>query len=202
MNSFYDSQKRVFESGEISENRRETTDNMNLLSSKYSVGQTVESLKLKLHGENYFSPGKIEVRNKINYGKLMHEVFEGITTPSNISFAVRKLVLEGKLPEEESSDIEKKVYTLISTPQVADWFMPGNEVMTEAGILMPSGNLRRPDRVIFKDGKTIIIDFKFGEENPHYAKQVDQYRSLLIEMGYKNIEAFIWYVDRDKILSV
>ena len=201
LNSFYDSEKRVFEFGEISENRRETTDNINLISSKYSVSQTIESLKLKLHGENYFSSGKIEVRKKINYGKLMHEVFEGINTPSDISFAVRKLVLEGKLPEEESSDIEKKVNSLISTPQVADWFVPGNEVMTEAGILLPTGNLRRPDRVIFKDGKTIIIDFKFGEENPHYAEQVDQYRHLLIDMGYKNIDAFIWYVDKNKIVS-
>jgi hypothetical protein len=132
----------------------------------------------------------------------MHEVFEGINTPADISFAVRKLVLEGKLPEEESAEIEKRVNSLIRTPQVAGWFMPGNEVMTEAGILMPTGNLRRPDRVIFKDGKTIIIDFKFGEENPHYAEQVDQYRRLLVEMGYNNIEAFIWYVDKNKIVSV
>jgi len=201
LNSFYDSEKRIFEFGEIPENRKETTDTMNLTSSKYYVSQEMESLKLKLHGENYFSSDKIEVRKKINYGKLMHEVFEGINTPADISLAVRKLVLEGKLPEEESADIEKKVNYLISTPHVADWFMPGNKVMTEAGILLPSGNTRRPDRVIFKDGKTIIIDFKFGDENSHYAEQVDQYRRLLIDMGYKNIEAFLWYVDRNKIVS-
>jgi hypothetical protein len=73
--------------------------------------------------------------------------------------------------------------------------------MKEAGILMPSGNTRRPDRIIFKDGKTIIVDFKFGEENPHYAEQIDQYRRLLADMGHKSIEAFIWYVDKNKIVS-
>ena len=61
--------------------------------------------------------------------------------------------------------IESRVKRLIRLPQVADWFMPGNEVLKEAGILLTSGNTRRPDRVILKDGKTIIIDFKFGEEN-------------------------------------
>ncbi|MEI8226173.1 MAG: 3'-5' exonuclease, partial [Bacteroidota bacterium] len=201
LNSFYSSEKRVFEYGEITENRRKLTDNMNLISSTYHVSREMESLKLKLHGENYFSSDKIELRKKINYGKLMHEVFEGINTPSDISFAVRKLVLEGKLPEEELADIEKRVNSLISSPQVAAWFMSGNNVMTEAGILLQSGNTRRPDRVIFKDGKTMIIDFKFGEENPHYAEQVDQYRRLLIDMGYSNIEAFIWYVDKNKIVS-
>ena len=55
----------------------------------------------------------------------MHEVFEGINTPADISGAVRKLVLEGKLPEEESADIEKRVNVLISIPQVAEWFITG-----------------------------------------------------------------------------
>jgi hypothetical protein len=161
----------------------------------------MESLKLKLHGENYFSSESQAIRKRINYGKLMHEVFEGINVPSDISIAVRKLVLEGKLAEEESADLEKKVNEMISIPQVADWFKPENKVMKEAGILLPKGVTRRPDRVIFKEGKTTIIDFKFGEENSHYAEQVDQYRMLLFDMGYKDTEAFIWYVDKNKIVS-
>jgi ATP-dependent helicase/nuclease subunit A len=202
LNTQYDSVKRVFEFGEIPENIVTLSENVTLTASVYSVSRAMESLKLKLHGENYFSADKIDIRNKINYGKLMHEVFEGINTPSDISLAVRKLVLEGKLPEDESDEIEKKVNSLVSTPQVAAWFFPGIEVMKEAGIIMPSGNTKRPDRVIFLDGKTIIIDFKFGEENPHYLGQVDQYRGLLGEMGYKSIEAYIWYVDKNKIVTV
>jgi hypothetical protein len=161
----------------------------------------MDSLKLKLHGENYFSSGSQAKRKKINYGKLMHEVFEGINTSADISIAVRKLVLEGKLPFEESADIEKRVNDLISIPQVADWFMPENMVLKEAGILLPTGITRRPDRVIFKNGKTTIIDFKFGEENSHYTQQVELYRNLLLDMGYNDIEAFIWYVDKNKIVS-
>jgi ATP-dependent exoDNAse (exonuclease V) beta subunit len=161
----------------------------------------MESLKLKLHGENYFSTESKTIRKKINYGKLMHEVFEGINAPSDISAAVRKLVLEGKLSDDESSDIEKRVNELIRVPQVAEWFLPDNKVLTEAGILLPTGITRRPDRVIFKNGKTTIIDFKFGEENPHYTGQVDQYRNLLFDMGYKNVEAYIWYVDKNKIVA-
>jgi ATP-dependent helicase/nuclease subunit A len=201
LNGSYDTSRKLFEFGTIPENRKDPIENINLTSRRYHVSQAMESLKLKLHGENYFSSDKVEVRKKINYGKLMHEIFEGIDNPGDISSAVRKLVLEGKLPEEESSDIEKRVSSLITTPQVADWFSPGNTVMTEAGILLPSGSTRRPDRVIFKDGKTIIIDFKFGEENPHYAEQVDLYRGLLIDMGYENIEAYIWYVDKNKIIT-
>ena len=192
---------RVFEYGEIPLNKRDSSDKGNLITTGYSVSQTMESLKLKLHGENYFSTESKAIRKKINYGKLMHEVFEGIDTPSDISAAIRKLVLEGKLSDDESSDIEKRVNELISVPQVAEWFLPDNKVLTEAGILLPTGITRRPDRVIFKNGKTTIIDFKFGEENPHYAAQVDQYRNLLFDMGHKNVEAYIWYVDKNKIVA-
>jgi hypothetical protein len=131
----------------------------------------------------------------------MHEIFEGINTPPDISSAVRKLVLEGKLSVEESVEIEKRVNQIIKNPRVAGWFEQGNTVLREAGILLPTGFTRRPDRVIFKDGKTIIIDFKFGEENPHYPGQIDQYRHLLEDMGYKDIEGYIWYVDNDKIVT-
>jgi ATP-dependent helicase/nuclease subunit A len=198
---YYNIEKKVFEFGEIPVNKIEQTEKQNLISSEYAVSQTMESLKLKLHGENYFSSESQVMRKKINYGKLMHEVFEGINSSSDIPAAIRKLVLEGKLAEEESAEIEKRVNELISLPQVAEWFAPDNKVMNEAGILLPSGLTRRPDRVIFKNGKTTIIDFKFGEENPHYSEQVDQYRQLLLDMGYQNIEAFIWYVDKNKIVA-
>jgi len=201
LNDFYNAESRIFEFGVIPDNKCEVSENVSIVSSSYRVSHEMESLKLKLHGENYFSSEMVEIRKKINYGKLMHEVFEGINTQSDISRVIQKLVLEGKLNEEESAEIEKRVITLISTATASDWFKPGNKVMIEAGILLPSGNTRRPDRVILNDGKTTIIDFKFGEENPHYLEQVGQYRNLLLNMGYSDIEAFIWYVDKNIIVS-
>jgi hypothetical protein len=201
LNAHYSDETKIFEYGEIPQNICESTDNKNLLASTYNVSQKMESLRLKLHGENYFSSESQALRKKINYGKMMHEVFEGINTPDDIHAAVRKLVLEGKLADDESAEIEKKVHETIRMPQVADWFSPVNKVMNEAGILLPKGVTRRPDRVIFKNGRTTIIDFKFGEENPHYVEQVKQYRNLLVDMGYSDIEGFIWYVDKNKIVS-
>jgi ATP-dependent exoDNAse (exonuclease V) beta subunit len=201
LHSYYDTSSRVFEYGMVPDNVSDQTDKEILISSEYKVSQALGSLRLKLHGENYFSSEGESVRKKINYGKLMHEIFEGINTPPDISSAVRKLVLEGKLSAEESFEIEKRVNQIIKNPRVAGWFEQGNTVLREAGILLPTGFTRRPDRVIFKDEKTIIIDFKFGVENPHYTEQIDQYRHLMEDMGYNDIEGYIWYVDNDKIVT-
>jgi len=201
LSKYFDAEKGVFDFGEIPSNKKVISNTVNISSTDYRVSQTMESLKLKLHGENYFSGDDAELRKKINYGKLMHEVFEGINTPDDISLAVRKLVIEGKLPEEESADLEIRIKSLINTPEVSEWFKPGNEVMNEAGILLKTGDTRRPDRVIFKDGKATIIDFKFGEESDRYLEQVELYRRLIVDMGYTATEAYIWYVDKNKIVS-
>ena len=199
---YYNKETSIFEFGEMTLNQSVSHPDKSKVSDKYIVSQAGESLKLKLHGENYFSNEKAELRKKINYGKIMHEVFESLKTSADVSNSIRKLILEGKVPEDEASTLEAKVKSLISADEVSDWFSAGNEVLTEAAILMPSGNTKRPDRIIFRNGKIILIDFKFGEEHKRYAEQVEIYRGLIAGMGYENIEAKIWYVDKSKIVTV
>jgi hypothetical protein len=197
----YDKENKVFELGSIpGEAIRGLTDK-EISSLNYLVSSKPESLKLKLHGENYFLEDREAVRKKINYGRLMHEVFEAINTREDIPAAVKRLVLEGKIEEPESVSLVNRLDSLVSLKPVSDWFKPDNNVLKESEILLPSGITRRPDRIIINDGKAIIIDFKFGEENKHYTDQVKQYRSLLSEMGYSEIEAYLWYVDKNKIVT-
>ena len=201
LNTFYNPGEKVFEYGKIPENEvfhREAND---LQAKSYSVTSGTETLRLKLHGENYFSSGRNEVEKKINYGKLMHEVFEGIDTSADIPGAVARIVMEGKLPEPEAASLIAKLNSLISVQPVSEWFKTGNSLIKETDILQPSGVTKRPDRVILIDGKAVLIDFKFGEENDHYTEQIIQYRNLLGEMGYMNIEAYLWYVDKNKIVK-
>lgn len=202
LNRYFTLESNVFEFGELPECKREHKKSDHLIIEKYPVTYPARSLKLKLHGENYFSAEETEIRKRINYGKLMHEVFEGIDVAADIPGSIRKLVLEGKLPAEEAPAVITKVENLISHPPVSEWFSEGNIVIKETGILLSSGNIKRPDRVILKGDKTIIVDFKFGSESTAHHEQVEIYRGLLLDMGYKNIEAFIWYVDNNKVVAV
>ncbi len=202
LRNLYDGEKLVFELGNIPHNIGQQGLKNEIKLNNYKVSRKPDSLKLKLHGENYFLFIKEEIRQRINYGKLMHEVFENIDSKEDIPLAVRHMVIEGKIPASESAMLEKKIFSLISSPAVSEWFEPGNKVMREAEILMPSGRSRRPDRIILKSGRTILIDFKFGEENPHYSAQLLEYRDLLMKMGYENIDCYLWYADQNKIITV
>jgi len=202
LKEYFNELKGVFEYGKIPGSTEKPELSEVIISEYYTVNRRHESLKLKLHGENYFTPADEASEQKINYGNLMHEVFEGINTADDIPSAINKLIVEGKIPGSAYEGLEKKLKSLITSPKVAEWFAPGARFFKEAEILLPSGTTRRPDRVIFSHGKAIVIDFKFGEEDRKYIDQALGYRDLLAGMGYENIEAFIWYVDKDKIVEV
>jgi ATP-dependent helicase/nuclease subunit A len=198
---YFDKEKSIFEYGIIPHGPREKKEPDSRRISGYIVNENPGSLKLKLHWENYFDAAGSEARRRINYGKLMHDIFSEIITPDDVTAAVRKKVLEGILPEDEEAGITERIKSLISQPEVSTWFEKANEVMTEASILMPKSGTRRPDRIIISKGVAIIVDFKFGEEDPHHHAQIGHYRKILLEMGYPKVDAYLWYVDSDKIVA-
>jgi ATP-dependent helicase/nuclease subunit A len=202
LNAFYDSGSKIFEYGNIpvmNEKEKEYSSNV---PGEYLVNKRMDSLRLKLGGEDYFLSSGTGIMEKVNYGKMMHEIFENIKIRSDVPAAVKKLVIDGRLPVTDSEEMVRRIDALISRPPVEEWFMPGNEIITETTILLPSGKMHRPDRVILRDGKAIVVDFKFGEEKNSYAGQLKKYRSLLEEMGYTDVMAYIWYVDINKIITV
>ena len=48
----------------------------------------------------------------------------------------------------------------------------------------------------------IVIDFKTGREQEKYKGQVRKYIALLNEIGYKNVEGYLWYIRHKKVIKV
>lgn len=198
----YHSEENIFEFGELEGTEPAAVHEKVTLRPAYHVSKGLGSLRLKLHGENYFLPGDEEKVMKINHGRLMHEIFESVRAPGDVEEAVGMLVLEGKLPAVTAPEMISGIKTLIAGPVVSDWFREADRVMTEASILLPSGRIKRPDRVILRDDRITVVDFKFGTENPSHLSQVREYMDLLTRMGYPETDGFLWYVDQNKIVTV
>ena len=201
LHNHYDQLTRIFEFGILSEVHYDREIPGGLRVNGYPVNDNAGSLKLKLHWEDYFSIDKSGARERINYGKMMHEIFSEIISSDDVEASVRKKVIEGVINESDRARIIEKIKNLINQPVTRKWFDKGNIVLNEASILMPDSNTRRPDRVIIEEGRATIIDFKFGEESQGYLNQIRQYRKILAGMGYDVAEAYLWYVDADKIVS-
>ena len=81
-----------------------------------------------------------------------------------------------------------------------EWFPEeGAEILNETALIDYDGREWRPDRVIIQDGKVTVIDYKFGEHNPHYKAQVARYASIYRRLGYKAVSSAIWYVFTNQV---
>ncbi len=142
------------------------------------------------------------------HGIAMHYVFSLVDYVSSIQAAVKRAVAEGAASCSEEELLET-VNEKIDSVKEYGWFSEEYEVMNECSILTPSGEEKRPDRVLVKDGEAIVIDYKFGaysEEDTQllrrYKKQVGRYKELLTCMGYTNVKGYLWYLSADKVISV
>ena len=63
---------------------------------------------------------------------------------------------------------------------------------------MPSGKTYIPDRILFKDNKVVIIDYKTGKKEDVHKEQIIKYSTVLKDMGYDNISLFLIYTSLTK----
>ena len=142
----------------------------------------------------------------ISRGNLLHELFSQINSFKDIEPAIRQLQFDGLIgTAEDEQKIRNIASEAFSKPEIQDWYSDKWELFSECAIIYNvNGHLetRRPDRVMVKDNKAIVIDFKFGKKQKLYIAQVKEYMKLLQQMGYEAIEGYIWYVKQDKIEQV
>jgi ATP-dependent helicase/nuclease subunit A len=77
-------------------------------------------------------------------------------------------------------------------------------VYTEADIIQPNGESRRPDRVMIQGNKAIVVDYKFGmeEDIAKHKKQVREYMHLILETGVEFVDGYLWYITEGDIVPV
>ena len=161
-----------------------------------------ERLRIKLHSKSYFETKTDQRGDKRYYGLLMHEILASINTIADVEDAVKGYLSKGIIGIDEYRDIRTKIYSALDQENVRDWFSEEITVRSEKDIVAPGGTIKRPDRIIFDKDSIKIVDFKFGNELPEHKKQIEEYRTLLIEMGYEKVEAFLWYVELSKVVPV
>ena len=141
----------------------------------------------------------------VAYGSVMHELFSRIQSFEDIESAVHDMICEGLiLPEKENQFVEKTKNS-IREAEVEHWFDGSCRSYSEQSIIVRKGNditTRRPDRILFSDDSTLVIDYKFGKPHSSHQKQMKEYLELLKEMGYSNLKAYLWYVEKGEILNV
>ena len=175
---------------------------------RYATSQA--DLRLRLPSQRYFEEEDEVELSPRNFGILMHRAFEQADDEEQIRRAVERMTADGTLSEAEAQTLRETIARALGHPVVHEWFGGGwQRVRNEQEIILPSEasagerTIRRPDRVMTAGRRAVVVDYKFGcHEAARYRRQIREYCDLLRQMGYTDVEGYLWYVQRGNIEKV
>ena len=215
--SSFDEEKGLFTYGEIVASKKEAAVSMeksdnpfetepDIVKQPFTFYESKITFQQSNELERFLAEGEEEQKqyDYIEEGKLMHLVMSGIESEKDITATLNRLTIEGLIPTEEKYNrIKGLVERAVSKPDVADWFNGSYKLYNECTILGDKEKKsRRPDRVMIKGNKAVVVDYKFGRESDSYISQVREYMELLRSIGYTEVKGYLWYVYKNCIKEV
>lgn len=160
-------------------------------------------LSIRPYAADFFTEQDKEL-DKLSYrerGIVLHDILGCVKLPSDLEKAVDAAICDGSLAMSSRADVIAFLARRIASRQ--DFFPEDARVkiLNETSIIGLDGREHRPDRVlIHPDGKVVIVDFKFGAPKDEYLAQIEGYKELFVQMGYKDVSAHLWFVYNNKLI--
>ncbi len=148
-------------------------------------------------------PHIIEGKSSREYGNLIHGILSEIRVIDDIEPVLQKIKQTGMMNDSKIEIIKEIIINITKNTELAELFNKKNIIRNETEILLDSGEIIRPDRVVVHDDQVTIIDYKTGDEKERDIDQVEGYKLAFNKMGYKNINVKLVYLsDQIKIVNI
>lgn len=175
-----------------------TGNNMIELTS-LDISSELHSVKIK----GSFLNGSELTEGAKQKGIVMHYILSKIKHAGDVDDALLDTVLSGLISISEQEEFKNTILQLIQGTELKAYFDPFKKIYTEKEILMDTGEVLRPDRIVIGQNEVCIIDYKTGKENPtKYDQQMKDYQWALEKMGYRNIKKLLVYIENFKVIEV
>ncbi len=132
------------------------------------------------------------------WGNFIHKTLSRILvyTETRLEQALRTTLNEYPVFRKRESEARSTLQQLLSHPRLVPCFAEGCQAKTEMPIALSPTLTCIPDRVVFRNGSAIVLDFKTGEALPQYQKQVRGYMDALKSMGYASCQGMLVYIGK------
>jgi ATP-dependent exoDNAse (exonuclease V) beta subunit len=137
-----------------------------------------------------------------NLGILIHEAMANIKTSKDVNSALSLLVEDGRISVSETESLAEKIQHLITKDELFALYSEGKQIRNEADIQLSNGKWVRPDRVVFSEDQAWVLDYKTGEELRKHHQQMNTYKEAMRELGFKQVEGLLVYIDEERIVTV
>ncbi len=206
LKDYWNSDNTCFQLGELTAVATVDAEETLVETPNYVVNRFDDRLKLRSHSKDYFDFSEnVSVDNfsPVSKGNLLHRLFQLIHYADDLEKAIRQLQIEGQLDENQAKEVYHMAKKIVNEGETADWFSKSWKVINERDIFCGNGTVYRPDRVICKGEKAIVIDYKFGvKKEKKYEKQVKQYVDLVKQFGFSEVKGYILYGNLNETVAV
>lgn len=169
---------------------------------KYETSTWREKLVIRQSAKGHFEVSENEVSKKVKYGIHLHTILSRIRYQQEVEDAIMDMEMAGIITAEEKPVIHTLINELLTNVTVASWFSSDWEVKTEIPILLPGEGDNRIDRLLIKDKKAVVVDFKTGEPSRADQQQVVSYINTLRKMNFTEVEGYLLYIKTGEVVSV
>lgn len=137
------------------------------------------------------------------HGQLLHELMATATDISGLDAALDDLLARGLLQGGERAELLALARETWEHPQLGELLGGDYQHWNERSIILPNGRTVRPDKVLVGNDATIVLDFKFTQqEDDSHRKQVADYQLVLRQLGMPNVKGYVYYGTLNKLVAV
>lgn len=167
-------------------------------------GDVYDNIIIKPEYEKFAPEKKNNLNQLKNRGIILHKALSLLNTAGkeDIDIAVNKMIISGLITADQEEKLKEELNKILSIGKVKSWFTGKSIVMNERDIILPGGNMYRPDRVIIDDEDAVVIDYKTGGKSNEHKVQIKRYGEILGKMGYKNVKMNLLYINELQIEEV
>jgi len=136
-------------------------------------------------------------------GSIKHEVLANAANEEEVEDCLSEMLLSGTIAEDEFESLRDGVMEVLNHPELKAILAQSTANIIEKNIIDASGKLHRPDRIVVHNDGVTIIDYKFTlEQTNQHVEQILNYKNLLTQMGFANVNSYLFYAVKKELKQV
>jgi ATP-dependent exoDNAse (exonuclease V) beta subunit len=198
----------VYEFGSIASHQNKNKINKKAVTQiKLQSNNWRDILKIRAGAPEVWDPEELTTKNgstrlSTSFGLIVHAILAKVRSANDLAPTLTQFLNDGLIDLQEKEELLPKLKNIIEHQQLRSYYSAYNKIKTEAEIILPTGEMYRPDRVVTGKNSTAVIDYKTGIRQDKHIKQIKKYAELLSLMGYTNVEQYLVYIDDESIVKV
>lgn len=143
-------------------------------------------------------------RKQRQFGQSVHQVMETAFSRNDIQRVVSEILPEGIYSKEDRDHVLKASMSAFQIEQDMGWIHSDLIMKREVEVMDRKGNSYRIDK-LYLDAHTdraIIVDYKTGMKAEKDVKQIQGYKELMRNIGWKDVQGYLIYTELEELQEI